>query len=310
MAHLPPAAIDHLATHHGVASIAQLRELGVSEHTFRDVRRSGQLIEVLHGVYHHPVVPLDEAARCVAVCAAHQEAVISSVTAGRLWGYRRLPRDRRIHGLFPPASQPTIARWVVPYRTAAFRTEDVVTRGDGIRLTSRARTAFDLARALSDIDLLSVMEQAMHDGAFGADTLWDVAAPWLSRQRPWARRFIGLLAQRVDGGAAESHPEVVVGAALVVAGLVGLERQHAIELPGYGRGRFDLAVPSLRWAIEVDKHPTHQETDGRRSDLRRDRAASTVGWRVSRIGPDGLGRHLDATVQALLATYRTLRAAA
>lgn len=310
MAHLPSTAIDLLREHHGVASIAQLVGAGVTRHQIRELRAAGQIVEVLHGVYRHQLVPFDHPARCAALCSAHPEAIISAVSAGRLWGFRRLPKDDRIHALFPPASQPTIAKWVVPYRTRAFRDVDIVRRADGIALTDRARTAFDLARTLRDVDLLSVMEQAMHDGHIGPDAIWNVAEPWLSRQRPWARRFVGLLATRVDGGAAESHPEVLVGAALVAAGIEGLRRQFAIDLPGYGAARFDLAIPAIKWAIEVDVFPTHRETAGRSADRRRDRAAAAIGWRVSRVGTEQLGANLTATVQTLVADCRTFKLAA
>lgn len=309
MAHLPPAALEHLRRCHGVASREQLIELGLTPHAIRDLTAAGQLVGVLYGVYRHAVVDFDELARSVAVCSAHPRAVISGVSAGRIWGFRRLPSDRRTHAIFPPASQPTTAPWVVPYRTRAIRTDDIVRRPDGIAVTTRERTAFDLARRLRDADLMSVMEQAMHDGRSGHDRLWEVAEPWLSPRRPWARRYVALLARRVQGGPAESHPEVLVGARLVDAGVYGLTRQHQVELPGHGSARFDLAVADLLWAIEVDVFPTHRETVGAASDRRRDRAAERIGWLVTRVGPDGMGPALDTTVAGLVADYRSLRRA-
>lgn len=309
MAHLPPASLDHLRRRHGVASRDQLLAIGVSRHTIRELCSAGHLVAVLHGVYRHRLVPFDDLARCAAVCSSHPEAVISGAAAGRLWKFRRLPDDRRTHALFPPASQPTVAPWVVPYRTRAFRAEDVVRRPDGIVVTTRARTAFDLARHLGSDNLLSVMEQAMHDGRSGPDELWAVAEPWLSPNRPWARRFVALLSRRVQGGAAESHPEVIVGSALVEAGVRGLRRQFRVDLPGYGRARFDLAVPELRWAIEVDAYPTHRETVGASADRERDRAATRLGWQVSRVGPDGLGSNLRGTAASLAAHHGLLRGA-
>ncbi len=196
------------------------------------------------------------------MCAAHPELAISGPTAGRLWGLRRLPRDHRIHVLAPPASHPVTARWVMPYRTAAVHARDVVRRPDGIAITSRARTALDLARFVSPTDLLSIIEQVIRDGQLDDDELRTVAVDWMSTQRPWIRRFLELLDGRLHGGPAESHGETVLGDALAAAGLVGLVRQYRIDLPGYGPARFDLAVPSVRLAIEVDLHPTHSETDG------------------------------------------------
>ncbi len=309
MAHLPTALLEHFERSHGIASTSTLRHLGVSEHDLRDLRTAGSLERVLHGAYRLPAVPFDEHARCAAVCSAHPEAVISGPTAGRLWGFRRMPPDRRIHALFPPHSQPTKATWVVPYRTAAVHDEDVVRRSDSITLTSRARTALDMARWLAPTDLRSVMEQALHEGRHDVDVLYRVAADWISPRRPWVKTFIGLIDARLAGGGAESHPEVVLGAALLRAGLTGLVRQYVVDLPGYGRARFDLAVPVYQWAIEVDVHPTHRETAGRERDALRDRSAAAIGWSVSRVGPDEFGDALPSTVRRLLDQFRSMRAA-
>jgi very-short-patch-repair endonuclease len=218
-----------------------------------------------------------------------------------------MPPDQRVHVLAPPASHPTIAPWVVPYRTAHVHDRDIIERPDGIRITSRARTAFDLARMLSPLDLRSVIEQAIAEGGHTEDDMFDVAIDWLSPRRRWARTFLEQLDRRVRGGGAESHHELVLAEALVAAGVRGLVRQHPIELPGYGRARFDLAVPPLRWAIEVDVHPTHREPQGITSDAARDESALSVGWLVSRVPETGFGPALNSTVTALIDIHRTRR---
>ena len=106
-------ALDHLEAHHGIASRAQLDAAGLSAQTVRQMVDADNLVEVLKGVYRMPAVPFDEMARCAAVCAGHPNVAVSGPTAGRLWGFRRLPRDHRIHVLAPPASHPTLAPWVV-----------------------------------------------------------------------------------------------------------------------------------------------------------------------------------------------------
>jgi len=209
--------------------------------------------------------------------------------------------------LAPPASHPTVSSWVVPYRTAAFHPEDVVRRPDGIAVTSRGRTALDLARFVSVTDLLSIIEQVLRDGKHDDDDLRAVAVDWMSPQRPWIRRFLELLDGRLRGGPAESHGEAVLGQALDSAGLIGLERQHRIDLPGYGPARFDLAVPSVRLAIEVDLHPTHSETAGRCRDTARDVAAGELDWTVERVIDDHFGANLPATVRRILGLVATLR---
>ncbi len=307
MAIFTTESLEFLRTHHGVATATELQQCGLSAPAVRSLVEAGNLVPVVKGVYRIPAVPLDEAARCAAICAAHPKVAISGPTAGRLWGLRRLPRDHRIHVLAPPASHPTITRWVVPYRTAAFHPCDVVRRPDGIAVTSRARTALDLARFVGSTDLLSIIEQVLRDGCLEDDDLRMVGIDWMSPQRPWARRFLELLDGRLRGGPAESHGEAVLGQALSAAGLVGIERQYRIDLPGYGPARFDLAVPAVRLAIEVDLHPTHSETVGRRRDAARDAAARQLDWTVERLVDDDFGVHLDATTQRILSLMATLR---
>jgi hypothetical protein len=130
------------------------------------------------------------------------------------------------------------------------------------------------------------------------------AVDWLTPRRPWVRRYLEVLNRRLPGGAAESHPETEVGDALAAAGLIGLERQYRLDLPGYGPARFDLAVPSVMLAIEVDIFPTHRESDGRRRDEWRDAAARSVGWSVERLVPADLGARLPITVRRIMSAVR------
>jgi very-short-patch-repair endonuclease len=193
------------------------------------------------------------------------------------------------------------------YRTAAIHPHDIIERSDGIRVTTRQRTAFDLARVLPSHDLLSVIEQAMRDGRLDDGHLRDVAIDWLSPQRPWARMFLLQLDRRLAGGPAESHPEVVVGEALAAAGVRGLVRQFVIDLPGYGPARFDLAIPRRKLAVEVDVFPTHDETLGRLRDRRRDNAATAIGWTTARLDRATYESDLGAWATAFAAALRPHR---
>lgn len=307
MANLTDTAHDHFARQHGVASLRQLVEAGISRRQIERLEEDGAIQLVVRGVYRSRSVQLDELGRCAAICLARKDVAIAGPTAGRLWEFRRLPRDDRTHVLAPPASNPTIAPWVKTYHTAAVHPVDVIERHDGIRLTTRARTAFDLARHLRPDDLLSVIEQAIRDGGIDDDALRRVAVDWLSPQRPWARAFLLQLDRRLLGGAAESHPEVRVGMALAECGIRNLVRQYELDIPGYGPARFDLAVPKIRWAIEIDIFPTHDETIGRLRDRRRDMAAIDAGWTTTRLDRAEYECDLDGWVARTAALYRTLR---
>jgi hypothetical protein len=307
--HLNQPAHELFARQHGIASLHQLHACGYTSRQVRRLVDEGAVTCVLRGAYRSPSVPFDEVARCAAVCLAHPDIAVAGPTAGRLWGYRRLPRDHRIHVVAPPASNPAIAPWVLPYRTAAIHDHDVIRRDDGIRLTSRARTAFDLTRWLGPDDLLSVIEQAMHDGKLGETEMWSVAVDWVASGRPWVRKYLRQLGRRLHGGAAESHPEVRVATALALAGVHGLVRQFAIELPGYGAARFDLAVPDLSWAIEIDVHPRHQETAGAASDVYRDHCAGRLGWSTSRVSRAAYLEGFEQAIDRLVTDHRRLRQA-
>lgn len=309
MQRLTQEALAHFESHHGIASIAQLEQCGVSRGSVHALQRDGVLELVLHGAYRLRGQPLTENGRRVAVCVAHPGHVLAGPTAGRVLGFRKMPNDLRIHTLSPPRSNPTRSAWVVPYRTAAFHASDVITRTDGIVHTSSARTALDSARFLADPELLSVIEQAMSDGKLTIEAMYAVAVEWESPRRRWLRRYLDLLDTRLLGGAADSDAEVLLGDALAKGGIADLLRQFEIELPGYGAARFDLAVPRLRWAIEVDLFPTHQETTGRFADERRDAAAHSIGWVTTRVGPEKFGAAFSSTVDGLLATYRRFLAA-
>ncbi len=306
MTQLTSEAHQLFARQHGVASVGQLRSGGLSSRSIERLEELGAIALVLRGAYRSSSVELDDMGRCAAVCLARSNTVIAGPTAGRLWGFRRLPHDHRIHVISPPASNPATARWVVPYRTAAIHPDDVVERPDGIVMTTRQRTAFDLARHLDDDRLLSVIEQAMHDGRLDEQTMRGVAVDWISPQRRWVWSYLRQLDRRLAGGAAESHPEVVVATALAAAGVRGLVRQHELAIPGYGPARFDLALPRLRWAIEVDVHPTHDDTLGRARDRRRDAAASVAGWTTRRIDRHTYEHDLDRWVTATTEMYRAL----
>jgi hypothetical protein len=307
VAQLTTQAHAVLARQHGVASTQQLYDAGISPLQLKRLQQHGALELVLRGAYRTPSSRVTELSQCAAVCTARPDVAIAGPTAGRLWGFRRLPSDRRIHVIASRASNPAIARWVVPYRTDARHDRDIVERDDGIRLTSRARTAFDLARWLGPDDLLSVIEQAANDGRLDDDEFLDVAVDWLSPRRPWAREFLQALDRRLPGGPAESHPEVRVADALRSAGVRGLVRQHRVQLPGHGEVRFDLAIPELNWAIEIDLHPRHRETLGITADARRDRAADAIGWMTTRISKHDYDVRFNETIGGIASLHHDLR---
>lgn len=290
MTNLNHSAVTWLRQHHATISTSALTASNITQDEREALVRAGFLTRIVDGAYGLAGVQPTELSRCAALSTSRPELVIAGPTAGRLWGLRRMPKDGLVHVLAPPGSHPCREPWVRPYRTAVLDEEDVVLRNDGIRLTSPPRTVVDLTRYLDRFALTSVVEQALGDEMCTTATLLRVAERLDTPGRPWVRRFIRAIEARHPSAASESEGELKVLNALIRRGVTGLVRQHPVELPGYGRARFDIAIPPMRWALEVDLHPQHRTPEGEASDNRRDAAAESLGWRVRRAGEVELDR--------------------
>lgn len=307
MTYLPAEAHTRFAEQHGVASIDQLTDTGLTVRQVEYLVERHCLVSVVRGAYASPSVALTETSRLVAICLARPHVVIAGPTAGRVHGLRKVGGDLRTHLLAPPGANPAVGRSTRTFHTRAFGETDFEQRDDGLRVTTMQRTSLDLSRHLGASALLSVIEQVMQRTGSSDSDLRAMALPWLPRRR-WVRQYFDALDRRIDGPAAESDPEVVVGQMLHDRSVFGLVRQFAIDLPGYGPARFDLAVPEMRWALEVDVFASHRETLGVEADRRRDDAARRLNWTVDRIGSDDYEHDLIASIDRVTTRYRQLRA--
>lgn len=292
------------ASHHTTITSVVLRDQGISLSQQRRLVRDGVIQRLIDGSYRFTGAKADELTLCASACSHASGLVVAGPTAGRLWGLRRMPADRLVHVIAPPASHPTTAPWLKAYRTAMLDPAHVVDRGDGIRLTCPPRTVVDLARHLTDTDLRSVIDQLVHREMCTPATMLAVAETLATPGRPWARRFIRVLTRRPDGPAPESHGESRVVAALVERGITDLTPQRWLDVPGWGRVRLDAAVDRVRWGIEIDGHPEHFTEAGATRDRERDLACDAFGWRVSRVTGASLDREFSVTIDRLMAVYR------
>ena len=307
MSKLDRVVVNWMRGHRGTVSTDALEADGVSVDQRKRLVGAGVLQRVVDGGYVFAGAPADELARCAALCTSRSNLVVAGPTAGRMWGIRRSPPDGLVHVIAPPASHPCREPWVRAYRTALLDAEDVVHRHDGIRLTSPARTTVDLSRYLTDESLRSAVESVLHTELASLEALYRTAQRLDTPGRPWAQRFLRLLTGRHPGKAAESDWECKVIDALVALGVTDLERQVEADLPGFGRVRFDAAIRSIKWAAEIDVHPSHALSSGVARDSRRDRSARAAGWVTERVVEDDLQFRFDATMAELVASVARRR---
>jgi hypothetical protein len=221
-----------------------------------------------------------------------------------MWKLRRLgigPEDDRIDVLFSgPAHR--LLPGTVPHWCHRIDPSDVVERDDGIRLTSAARTVFDLASVLDDERLESVIEQVVHDGLTTIGVLRATGDRLRQRGRKGSARFGRVLDGRPAGlDPVDSDPELVVERAIVAAGLPRPVRQHWIRLHTGEAIRVDFYWEPEAEVLEIDHVTWHGGKLDLTEDKRRDRLLRRLGIHTTRVTDVDVRERLDAVIDDLRA---------
>lgn len=280
MAGLTLDAAHWCAGHYGIITAEQLDERGVSRSARRTLADRGLLVVVAKGVYRLASTPDSLHARALVACHAHPGGFVTGVTGGRMLGLRRMGRDLRVHFSTPHGSeidQPGLAL----RQSTMIDDTDWRRRDDGIVLASPTRLAFDLARDLTDTEHASVVEQMIDIRLCSLGALARIADRLVHPNRPGSKRFVRTLSQRLPGAAMQSDGELRLARSLVQRG-IPIETQHTLVSQGVSM-RLDLAVPAVRWGIEIDLHPAHLLLEGTSADKRRDRRAHQADWQIERV---------------------------
>jgi hypothetical protein len=298
-------AMSWLRDHHGIITARRLEMCGVSRRC-RLALIDSRVLEVLHpGVYRIASQPATLLSKCVAICAAHPQCFITGPTAGTIGGLRRMPADDRVH-VCAPHGLGRMGGLVVLRQSRVVDATDVQLRADGIRIASPWRLAFDLAADLGPLDHQSVVEQILDRRLCQISTLVATARRLARPARPGSQRFVATLAARVPGGPLESHPELIVAAALVARGVPIAAQATWLSLPDGGSARLDVSVAEILWGVEVDVHPDHLLLEGTTKDKRRDRQTRQMGWQVERVTQLDL-LDIDSLADELVVLYERRR---
>jgi predicted transcriptional regulator of viral defense system len=304
MANIWKADMNHLFSQQfGMISARQLIEKGCSERTIRRMASEGALQTVLPGVFRSPSWPMGREQLMVAGCLRNSAAALAFTTAGQIHGLRKM-FDDRVHLLVPHGSSPDLPGLVV-HRCRKIDPEDIVPLGNGMRVTSVARTLFDVGGVIGHRRVVSALENALDRKLVNMDTMSEVTLRLFHRRRPGSREIRSALLARSDWTSAlQSDLEVRVLAAIRRAGLPMPVVQYELSFEDGHIVRFDFAWPHIRVALEVDHSFWHVGSEESRKDKQRDRKVATLNWQTLRITEDDVRVGLDGVMLDLAAVIR------
>jgi hypothetical protein len=288
--------------HHGVVSRRQLLALDVTPGQLKAMLSCGELSVVWEGVYRHALWPETNMSRCAALGAADPSLVVSCGGGALIWGYRRCANvDVHVSGT---GSGLRFSGGPVHHRCPIMPTGHVHCRDDGIRVTSPARTVFDLSKHLPANDIESIIEQGIRRSLFDIPTLYGVGESLCRQGRAGSAVFAAVLSSRPAWRRpADSHPELVLRNALGVAD-VHLEPQVALVLHDGQKVHPDLGDPVVGFYVEIDDHEWHGGRLDATYDRQRDRKARLVGARIERVSTDEIALMPPSLVASLVTAYR------
>lgn len=227
----------------------------------------------------------------LALCLGHPSAVVSHSSAAAFWGLRRAVKGR-IEVTIPKGDRLRGTPAVV-HHSNLMPDDHVVEVVDGRRVTSVARTVFDLGGASDALGHRSLVEDARNKGLCSDAELGEVYRTLACKGRrgsaAWER-----IADLVEQAAPPvmSELELALHDALVARGLPAPVRQHPVRLPSGRTVHIDLAYPSWSVAVEADHSAWHTSPSAVENDKARDVGLITMGWATMRFTERALERML------------------
>lgn len=261
---------------HGVLTLAQLQEIGLSARAVSDRVAAGRLHRLHRGVF-AAERPTRRGRWMGAVLAAGEEARLSHRSAVALWGLIE-DRDQSIH--VTVADSTTRRRPTLKIHSGGMlRTEDVTTC-DRIPCTSVPRTLLDLAATVDRRTLERAIDRAEGLRLFDLRALDDVMAH--NRGRRGNRALASLLAGYRESTETRSEVEERLLALVRAAGLPTPRVNAWLALPDGGGCRPDFLWRHARLVVEVDGREYHATRRGFQRDRRRDRRLALAGFETRR----------------------------
>lgn len=257
-----------------VATLDDLRRQGQTEDAVRWRANGGGAVRAHRGVYLRGSGPPDLLDTIhAALVACPPRAVLGFHTAAMLFGFG-VVRSRNIH-VVVPAGTP------FPQRPRIVAHQSVVPIGEpvdilGVRCTTAARSAVDLARRLCRLDAMAVLDAALHAGACSIDSLLAELKAHDGLRGVRQVRDLAPFADPRPQCRQESQLRLIV----YDGGLRGFEPQLPVaDKDRYVRHYLDLGDRRNKVAAEYDG-ASHLDRHRLRSDRARHNWLSRHGWRM------------------------------
>ena len=269
-----------LAANYGLASRAQLRQVGFTDSGIQRLVRSGRLVRFLPGVYRSTSVPASWEAHAMGGCLR---------SPGNVWlSHRSAAAHHGFTGCAKSHLEFLVTKRLGPAPGHILHFVDDLPPCDievvrGIPTTSPARTLLDLAAVVDEETLEVALDDALYTHKVRLPRLeWRLSQLGGKGKRGTAvlRR---LLEVRGDGS--------VVSTTILETKLVRLLRkaklpvgqaQHVFKENGRPVARVDFIYPEQRVVVEVDGTRWHAGRRARTRDAERDNYLNIRGWIVLR----------------------------
>ena len=272
---LDRALAELAARQWGVASLAQLRALGIGARAVQLRAAAGRLHRLHRGVYavgHRMLRP--EGHRLAAVLACGPGAVLSHRSAAAHWELLATSQERI-------DVTATRGRHRVPgIRLHTSRSLDAqdTTSHQGIPITTVHRTLLDLAATARSDQLENALAQAMHLQLYDQRAIDDVIA------RSNGHRGTNVLkeATKQEPRITKSMWEIRMLRLVRGAGLPEPICNMALHAPDHGECHPDFYWPAYGLIVETDGWEAHRTLAAFRNDRAKDAALTAAGYKVLR----------------------------
>jgi hypothetical protein len=255
---------------HGNITRRQLLDVGLDDDGICYRVKIGRLFRVHAGVYsvgRPPITPLERA--CAAVLACGSGAMLSHASAMTLWGYWRhwdTPFEVSIVGNRRPQA-------IRVHRSTTLHRHDV-TRQLGIRVTTPARTIFDISPRQTDKAFKRTVNSALHslwltEGQLSDAVAWHSSLPAAKR----TARLIGLPGTPTRSGWEDDFPAFC--------------KRYGLPTPVMGAPLHGYVVDALfvrqRVIVELDSKEFHMDPIAFEADRERDAEMLVHGFVTVRV---------------------------